>query len=132
MQCMSVSMQNKLVSNSFSEAEISTLDLKCNSQRDKHISETNKTQIFWATIGNRCVGSNLEYWVSTHSGAMHMSNISLEEILREFLKQFLSYRLIVRSHQRDIPRDTHDAESQIMMIPIKLGNINSTSLESRS
>ena len=25
-------------------------------------------------------------------------------------------------------RDTHDAKSQIMMIPIKLGNINSTSL----
>ena len=93
MQCMSVPMQNKLVSNSFSETEISTLDLKCNSQRDKHISETNKSQISWATIGNRCDGSNLEYWVrtrSTHSGAMHLSNISLEEILQEFLKQFLS------------------------------------------
>ena len=50
----SIPMQNKLVNSSFSEAEISTLDLKCNSQRDKHISETNKTQIFWATIGNRC------------------------------------------------------------------------------
>ena len=35
----SIPMQNKLVSSSFSEIEISTLDLKCNSQRDKHISE---------------------------------------------------------------------------------------------